>query len=643
MGAVKRKRKAKGRARRQRVKPVAVTLAAERVGNKLRVSAWHDGRMLHLDTIDFDLAPQRERFIKGICKRVPGVSATAVEADLMKVAATLPPLPEAKPANEGNAEVIPPLVKVVMSYLPDGSVTAERDGVTLHLDKLDLRAAQHRKRFITALREKLPDLDLGDADSQLLGIGEQMMVEAQSSPAPVAYQSDDLLAAIPEDIRHEAEALMDDPELVQRVVEDVEALNVAGERELTMTVYLIGISRLLPHPLAGIVQGPSASGKSYLIEQTAKLFPAEAVIHATQMTPQALFHMKPGALSHRFVIAGERSRVEDDERAEATRALREMLSSGKLTKLMPVKVEGNRIETVTIEQDGPIAYVESTTLAKVFDEDANRCLMLHTDERSEQTRRIVQRLAESYRGVGGTAESELVVMRHHALQRLLQPLTVVVPFADRLAELFPCERVEARRAFPHLIGMIQASALLHQRQRPTDSDGRLVAQADDYHLARYLLAKPLARLLRDGISDPTRRFYDLLAAKWPTDSFKTTDAKKLATSSRSAVYGWLADLHDAGALELVEEGRGRKPAIWKLTATPPAEGAGLALPTVAALFGAIATARARRERRRSGTSKFATIWIRSAGCRRSQVRRHPKNSAATWSSWWLTTRRPAVS
>jgi hypothetical protein len=173
---------------------------------------------------------------------------------------------------------------------------------------------------------------------------------------------------------------------------------------------------------------------------------------------------------------------------------------------------------------------------------------------------------------------------------MLRPFPVVVPFADRLAELFPCERVEARRAFPHLIGMVQAAALLHQRQRPADSDGRLVAQPADYHLARYLLAKPLARLLRDGISDPARRFYELLAAEWPTEAFKSTDAKKLATSSRSAVYGWLADLHDVGAVELVEEGRGRKPATWRLTATPPAEGAGLALPTAEALFGRIAKA-----------------------------------------------------
>ena len=34
-------------------------------------------------------------------------------------------------------------------------------------------------------------------------------------------------------------------DFLQRVVDDVAALNVAGEKELTATVYLIGVSRLL--------------------------------------------------------------------------------------------------------------------------------------------------------------------------------------------------------------------------------------------------------------------------------------------------------------------------------------------------------------------------------------------------------------
>src|SRR5262249_34185436 len=156
--------------------------------------------------------------------------------------------------------------------------------------------------------------------------------------------------------------------------------------------------------------------------------------HATTMTPQALYHMPPGKLVHKFIVAGERSRLENDESAEATRALREMLSSGKLSKQMPVKVEGGQIETRQIDQDGPIAYIESTTLGKVFDEDANRCIMLHTDERPEQTKRVITLAAERYSQASSDSRTERIIQTHHALQRMLKPRTVIIPFANRVAE-----------------------------------------------------------------------------------------------------------------------------------------------------------------------------------------------------------------
>jgi len=245
----------------------------------------------------------------------------------------------------------------------------------------------------------------------------------------------------------------------------------------------------------------------------ASLFPPEVVIHATQMTPQALFHMKPGSLRHRFIVAGERSRAENDDTADATRALREMISSGWLTKLMPMKVRGE-IQTVTIDQEGPIAYVESTTLSNIFDEDRNRCILLTTDEQQVQTRRIIDKSPEAQSGVVSQNTTDPTLDRHHALQRVLQECAVVAPFAGRLGELVTHKRVEARRAFPQLMSMVQASALLHQRQRQVDNDGRLVAEPNDYQLARYLLLNPLGRLLGGRLSDPAARFHTRLRERF---------------------------------------------------------------------------------------------------------------------------------
>ncbi|MFL5329876.1 MAG: hypothetical protein ACJ8C4_13285 [Gemmataceae bacterium] len=569
----------KPKTKKRKARPLAVALAGVRVGDKILVTASHNGDKIHFDTIDFNLATQRERFIKGVCKRRTGVDAAALDAQLMKLPATLPV--EDQPMAEANHDAAPQLVKVTIDRLPDGTVCADHPEMPRYFDnKIDCLSPRHRKQFIAAIAEKVPNVDTADVEEKLLNLAEQRIAKC-AKPKAMGAEADPL-SSMPADIRAEAEAMLLDPQLIQRIVDDIEAMNVAGEKELTATVYLIGVSRLLPKPLAGRVHGPSSSGKSHLIEKVAALFPPEAVIHSTQMTPQALFHMPADGLRNKWIVAGERSRVEDDDRAETTRALREMISAGKLTKLMPVKGEGNKIETILIEQDGPIAFTESTTLSKVFDEDANRCLTLHTDERKEQSRRIINQLAEAVSVSNGVKETDRIVLRHHALQRMLRPMPVIVPFARWLGQLMPADRVEVRRAFLQLVSAIQAITLLHQRQRSHDEYGALIATVADYQLAEFLLQKPMEHLLGSAVSEPARRFLERLR-EWTTDEFTTKEAKLREKSCKSSVAGWLVTLHDAGLVDLVEHSKGNKPARWRLANTAEAISTGV-LPTLEQVF-----------------------------------------------------------
>ncbi|MEN6452084.1 MAG: hypothetical protein ABFC96_16460 [Thermoguttaceae bacterium] len=449
------------------------------------------------------------------------------------------------------------------------TLTARLTGEVVALEKLDLGKPKARAGFLDTVCRGREGIDRAAVESELLRLAADLAAKPEP-PADTSEQPEaaELLAKTPESVRAEARAILDAPNVMQRVVEDIAALGVAGEKELAATVYLIGTSRLLSRPLAAIVQGPSSSGKSYVVKHAAKLFPPETIITATQLTPQALFYMQPGGLVHRFVVTGERSRLENDDTAEATRALREMLSEGRLSKMLPVKKDG-RPETVLVEQDGPIAYVETTTLTRIFDEDANRCLLLSSDETPEQTRRILSTLAGAY-ARGAAVDQQRIIDRHHALQRTLQPFVVLVPYAERLADAMGSNRVEARRAYPQVVSMIQASALLHQRGRQVDSDGRLLAAADDYQLARHLLELPMARQLGGRISDPAMRFLERLKEWFGTaEIFTTPDAKRKESRSKSSVYGWLAELHDAGMVDKVESQRGNRAAQWRLSSGAP--------------------------------------------------------------------------
>jgi hypothetical protein len=464
-------------------------------------------------------------------------------------------------------------------------------------DHFDLRSSKDRDAAGDNLVAAVPDADPTQLRQQLKllwyeGINRrrEMQQQAESGAPEAATQpaedvdaeAERLLETMSPDVRAEAVDALRSPDLLARIVRDIEALGVAGEREVTATLYLVGTSRKLDRPQSARVKGPTASGKSYLVEQVASLFPPEAVILATKLTPESLFHMRPGSLKHRWIVAGERSRKEDDAAAEATRGLRELISSGRLSKLMPVKI-GNVLETKLIRQDGPVAYVETTSLDSIFAEDENRCLSLYTDERKEQTRRIIDRIA-SDAAAGPDVSPEQIICRHHAIQRRLRRREIVVPYAVRLGKLIPDRRVEARRGFPHLLGMIRASALLHQFQREIDDRGRVVASRDDYCVAQRLLQEPMRRLLGGGAGAPARRFYERLRGWFGEQTFTSREATAREETSRAAVYGWLGELHRHGALDQVEAPRGRNPATWKVVPGGLDDAASLVLPSDKEVF-----------------------------------------------------------
>ncbi|MGE3851665.1 MAG: hypothetical protein AB7K09_07990 [Planctomycetota bacterium] len=402
-------------------------------------------------------------------------------------------------------------------------------------------------------------------------------------------ETERLLQETPPALLREAVAALSDPRLVDFILRDIAAVGVAGEQDLAMALYLCGTSRMLSRPLGVIVQGPSSSGKSYTRDRVASLLPPEALLVATDITAQALYYLPAGRLIHRYVVAGERSRMEDDDRAEATRALREMLSAGELRKAAAGKAS-DRPTTTVHYQPGPIAYSETTTLTRIFAEDANRCLLFCTDDSPEQTRRVIGETAR--RAMGGGSHVAPVIARHHAMQRLLRRVTVTVPYAEAIGARVPDTRPEARRAYSHLVEMIRAVALLHQRQRVggTVEHGDTIAATEaDYVVARRLLVRPLGRALGRDLSDALVAFARRLWQRFGERVFTTTEAGGDAViRHRKGIIRGLNELADAGFVQMVEPHAGARPASWCANSEPTMASATW-LPTVAELREGIAS------------------------------------------------------
>jgi hypothetical protein len=443
------------------------------------------------------------------------------------------------------------------------TITVSKDGepAPLHVDTLNLYSSLSRNRFCKELCDRAHDAEAGDeAGHELLAIAGRLKAAADRKGAAPRAETE-LLAAMPEDVRKDAEGMLLDPSLIQEIGDDIERMGVVGDRDVAMGVYLIGTSRLSPKPLAGIVKGASSSGKSHVISTTAKLFPSETKLEAHQISPTALYYLPEDALRHRFVVAGERPRNQSDDQANATKPLREMLSDGVLRYVVTQKV-GDELIATPFEKRGPIAFVESTSASTIFAEDANRCLILHADESPEQTARIIS--AAAARAAIHPIDAEaLIVPVHHALQRMLKPLRVLIPFAPYLASSFPKQRVEARRAMPHLLNTIRSVALLRQFQKAV-TDGTISADAEDYRVALRIVRASIDQL-RGGVGEQVKRVWAAIEKNAePDKDFTRLEVAKWAGMRPSDSNSRIRILIERGFLQETAEAKGNRPGRFKI-------------------------------------------------------------------------------
>lgn len=391
-----------------------------------------------------------------------------------------------------------------------------------HVDTLDLYSARARSVFVAAAAQELrfePEVVKADLGRVLLACeskAEEVIAAAQAPAKPeVKLTSAQREAAL---------ELLRDPHLVKRIEHDFGRVGMVGEATNCLVGYLAAVSRLLPSPLAVIVQSTSAAGKSAVMESVLGFVPDEDRVSFSAMTGQSLFYLGESDLAHKVL-----SIAEEEGASRAAYALKLLQSEGELSIASTGKdTASGRLVTHTYKVTGPTAIVLTTTAIDVDEELLNRCLVLTVDEDRDQTRAIhaAQRRAQTLEGLAARTERDQIVQVHRDAQRLLEPLAVVNPFADRLT--FADGRTRTRRDHGKYLGLIAAVTLLHQHQRErktTTINDRTVSYVEstigDIEIAHRLAHAVLGQSL-DELAPQTRR---LLTA---VHSYATTEAKRLA-------------------------------------------------------------------------------------------------------------------
>jgi hypothetical protein len=397
----------------------------------------------------------------------------------------------------------------------------------VHVDTFDLYSARQRGSFASQaatelhLSEEVIKADLGRLLLQCEALQEEVL-RAALAPTPTAI-------TVNESERAAALELLRSPDLIERIASDFSRAGIVGERTNALVGYLAAISRKLDRPLALLIQSTSAAGKSSLLDAVLKFVPEEDRIVYSAMTGQSLFYMGEMDLKHKILAIAE-----EEGAHRASYALKLLQSEGELTIASTSKdPDTGRLVTDEYRVEGPVMIFSTTTAADLDEELKNRCLVLAVDESREQTQAIhrAQRERRTLAGLKARSERVQLLKLHQNAQRLIEPLAVMNPYADRLT--FINDRTRTRRDHEKYLTLIDVIALLHQHQRElrtTEHNGEPIRYVEvtleDIAIANRLAHDVLGRTL-DELPPQTRRLLqlivELVTAQCTTQQIKQVD------------------------------------------------------------------------------------------------------------------------
>ena len=373
----------------------------------------------------------------------------------------------------------------------------------LHVDSFDLYSAKHRQHFTKlaavelAVEDAVIKHDMGRVLLQLETVQHQAETETEHTTTVTLTESE----------RDEALALLHDPDLLDRVLNDFDRCGVVGEHTNKLVGYLAAGSRKLDRPLAVMIQSTSAAGKSSLMEAVLNLMPEEERVQFSAMTGQSLFYMGETNLKHKILASAE-----EEGASNASYALKLLQSEGEITIASTGKDEATGdLVTKEYKVEGPVMLFLTTTAIDIDEELLNRCVVLAVNESREQTQAIhqAQRQRRTLAGLQAKQEKDRLVKLHRNAQRLIKPMAVINPYADQLT--FLDDKTRTRRDHEKYLTLIDSIALLHQYQRPIKhlhNDDQTLdyieVQLSDIETANRLAHDVLGRTL-DELPPQTRK------------------------------------------------------------------------------------------------------------------------------------------
>ncbi len=331
--------------------------------------------------------------------------------------------------------------------------------------------------------------------------------------------------------------------LMEWTMEMLLRTGIVGEAENAMILNVAMTSRLYEDPVSVICLSPSGNGKSYLLERVVKCFPPEDIIENTQFTDNSFFYWKDG-------LKGKAIIIEDMEGAQNVEyPMRELITKKYITKTTVHKDAKGNMQTVQYRVEGPATFLGCTTKEKIYEDNANRCILIYLDNSKAQDKNVMdyQKQLRSGSIDRQSEQAKREILKN--MQSMLQPKKVINPFAT-LIDL-PESVLKPRRSIGILLSFIEAITLYHQCQC-TVKDGCLETHPTHIEWGFRLLKESLFRK-SDELSAAVRDFLESVKAlltKQKKQSFYAMEIRQVLSLHPRTLRRYIYELHEFGYVKI---------------------------------------------------------------------------------------------
>ncbi len=347
------------------------------------------------------------------------------------------------------------------------------------------------------------------------------------------------------------------PDLLRRTNRDIGEAGVVGEKINRLLMYLVFTSRLRSQPLHIISLGSSGSGKTYLQERISELIPEEEKLEITILSENAFYYFEQKELKHKLVL------IEDMDGAEhVLYPLRELQSKRRISKTIPIKDSKGNLKTITLQVEGPICLAGTTTRERLYEDNANRSLLIYLDGSAEQRERIMDYQRRLSAGKIDTERERQLRELFRDMQSVLRPLGVINPYAELLK--LPEYIFKPLRTNAHYLQFIEVVTFYHQWQREVkvtrDGSRYIETTLEDIEAANGLLRDVLLAK-SDELPQAVREFFEQLK-QWmgsgDRQSFYAKEVRDAFRISSSSCNRYILELLRNNYIRIIGGNRHRR-------------------------------------------------------------------------------------